>query len=370
VSLTQSDWLNFLKPNYKVLPLKERLLSGFGALCGLAISSLISWYVLGGMNAWYIAPMGASSVLLFAVPNSPLAQPWNVVVGNILAGLIGVTCTQLLPDLTSAFSVAVGLAIFMMMTTDSLHPPSGAVAITAVLGGDAVHRLGFHFILYPVLLNSILLLLIAVFFNRLIGRHYPITAHVNERSKDPTPTQKVSIQPKDIKHALAHHTELLDISQYDLEKIILEAQEHANERLNHSFVCQDIMSRDVIKLHEDDDIQQALDKFKAVNLMSLPVVNSEHNLVGTLALYEVVEWFKGATDPRNSWQHYVHQIMSHRVVTVDPLQPIQDLIPYFVEKSFNYIPVVENQRLIGIISRADMIAALQQQLNRQKLQSE
>ncbi|MBJ8418001.1 HPP family protein [Acinetobacter courvalinii] len=366
MSSTQSDWLNLLKPNYKVLPLRERMLSGVGALCGLAISSLISWYVLGGMNAWYIAPMGASSVLLFAVPNSPLAQPWNVVVGNTLAGLIGVACTQLMPDLTTAFSVAVGLAIFMMMTTDSLHPPSGAVAITAVLGGEAVHRLGFHFILYPVLLNSILLLVFAVVFNRLIGRHYPLTAHVNERSKDPTPTQKVSIQPKDIEYALEHHTELLDISQYDLEKIILEAQEHANERLVNSFVCQDIMSRDVIKLHENDDIHQAVDKFKAVNLMSLPVVNAEEKLVGTLALYEVVEWFKGATDPRNSWQHFVRQIMSRRVVTVDPLQPIQDLVPYFVEKSFNYIPVVENQRLVGIISRADMIAALQQQLN-QKL---
>ena len=288
MSLTQSDWLNFLKPNYKILPLKERLLSGFGALCGLAISSLISWYVLGGMNAWYIAPMGASSVLLFAVPSSPLAQPWNVVVGNTLAGIIGVACTQYLPDLTSAFSVAVGFAIFMMMTTDSLHPPSGAVAITAVLGGEAVHRLGFHFVLYPVLLNSILLLLFAVFFNRLIGRHYPITAHVNERSKDPTPTQKVSIQPKDIEYALEQHTELLDISQYDLEKIILEAQEHASERLNSYFVCEDIMSRDVIKLHEDDDIHQALEKFKEVNLMSLPVVNAEEKLVGTLALYEVV----------------------------------------------------------------------------------
>ncbi|HQV26230.1 MAG TPA: HPP family protein, partial [Acinetobacter sp.] len=150
MSATPFDWLNFLKPNFKVLSLKERLFSGFGALCGLAISSLISWYVLGGMNAWYIAPMGASSVLLFAVPSSPLAQPWNVVVGNTLAGVIGVACTQYLPDLTTAFSVAVGLAIFLMMTTDSLHPPSGAVAITAVLGGDAVHRLGFHFVLYPV----------------------------------------------------------------------------------------------------------------------------------------------------------------------------------------------------------------------------
>ena len=365
MSFTQSDWLNFLKPNYKILPLKERLLSGFGALCGLAISSLISWYVLGGMNAWYIAPMGASSVLLFAVPNSPLAQPWNVVVGNTLAGIIGVACTQYLPDLTSAFSVAVGFAIFMMMTTDSLHPPSGAVAITAVLGGEAVHRLGFHFVLYPVLLNSILLLLFAVFFNRLIGRHYPITAHVNERSKDPTPTQKVSIQPKDIEYALEQYTELLDISQYDLEKIILEAQEHASERLNSYFVCEDIMSRDVIKLHEDDDIHQALEKFKEVNLMSLPVVNAEEKLVGTLALYEVVEWFKGAADPRNSWQHYVRQIMSRRVITVEPSQPIQDLVPYFVEKSFNYIPVVEELRLIGIISRADMIAALHQQIKQQ-----
>ncbi|ENW97633.1 hypothetical protein F903_00149 [Acinetobacter sp. NIPH 298] len=364
VSFTQSDWLSFLKPNYKTLPLKERLLSGFGALCGLAVSSLLSWYVLGGMNAWYIAPMGASSVLLFALPNSPLAQPWNVIIGNTLSGVIGVVCVQWLPDLTTAFSVAVGLAIFVMMTTDSLHPPSGAVAITAVLGGDAIHRLGFYFVLYPVLLNSILLLLFAVFFNRLIGRHYPITAHVNARSKDPTPTQKVSIQPKDIKYALEHHTELLDISQYDLEKIILDAQQRAHERLQNSFVCQDIMSRDVITLHEDDDIHQALDKFKAVNIMSLPVVNHEEELVGTLALYEVVEWFKSATDPRNSWQHYVRQIMSRRVVTVEPLQPIQDLIPYFVEKSFNYIPVVENQRLIGMISRADMIAALQQQLGR------
>ena len=121
-------WLDTLKPNFKTLPLKERLLCGCGALLGLAISSIISWYALGGINAWYIAPMGASSVLLFAVPASPLAQPWNMVVGNTIAGLIGVSCALWIPDLTSAFSLAVGLSIFLMMTTDSLHPPSGAVS--------------------------------------------------------------------------------------------------------------------------------------------------------------------------------------------------------------------------------------------------
>lgn len=366
---SKADWLNTLKPNFKVLPLKDRLLCGIGALLGLALSSLISWWVLGDINAWYIAPMGASSVLLFAVPASPLAQPWNMVVGNSIAGMIGVTCALYIPNLTEAFSVAVGLSIILMMTTDSLHPPSGAVAITAVLGGDVVHQLGYHFIFYPVLLNSLLLLVIAIGFNRLLGKQYPNVAQINQRSKDPTPTQKVTIQPQDIQDVLEHQTELLDISEYDLQKIILEAQEIANSRSINHYVCQDIMTKDVIVLHGEDDIHEALDKFKHVNLMSLPVVNAQEILVGTLALYEVVEWFKRAADPKATWEHRVRNIMNPKVVTVQPLQPIQDLVPYFVERSFNYIPVVEKQHLVGIISRADMIAVLNQQLIQVKQQS-
>lgn len=367
---TQLEWLNTLKPNFKVLPLKDRLLCGIGALIGLALSSLISWYVLGDFNAWYIAPMGASSVLLFAVPASPLAQPWNMVVGNTIAGLIGVTCAMFIPNQTEAFSIAVALAIFLMMTTDSLHPPSGAVALTAVLGGEPVHQLGYNFIFYPVLLNSVLLLVIAIVFNRLLGKQYPQIAQINTRSKDPTPTQKVTIQPQDIQDVLEHQTELLDISEYDLQKIILEAQEIANARAVNLFLCQDIMTKDVVSLSENEDIQNALDKFKQMNLMSLPVTNTEHELVGTLALYEVVEWFQRSADMRTSWEHQVKQIMNRKVVTVQPLQPLKDLIPYFVERSFNYIPVVEEQKLVGIISRADMIAVLQQQLNTLKSANE
>lgn len=356
------NWLNTLKPNFKVLPFKDRVLCGLGALIGLAISSLISWHVLGGFNAWYIAPMGASSVLLFAVPASPLAQPWNVVIGNTIAGVIGVSCALFIAEPTLAFSLAVALTIFLMMSTDSLHPPSGAVAITAVMGGESIHQLGYAFVFYPVLLNSILLLIVAVIYNRMLGKQFPQVAQINTRSKDPTPTQKVTIQPQDIKDALADQTELLDISEYDLQKIILKAQENANARQVGDYLCQDIMSKDVIFLHAEDDIHTALDKFKQVNLMSLPVVNVDNELVGTLALYEVVEWFKGSTDVHASWQYLVKQIMNLQVVTVQPQQPIQDLIPYFVERSFNYIPVVDGKKIVGIISRADMIAAMQQLL--------
>ena len=351
-----------LKPNFKVLPFKDRVLCGLGALIGLAISSLISWYVLGGFNAWYIAPMGATSVLLFAVSASPLSQPWNLIIGNSIASIVGVSCAIFIAEPTLAFSLAVALAIFLMMSTDSLHPPSGAVAITAVMGGDSVHQLGYAFILYPVLLNSILLLIVAVIYNRMLGKKFPQVAQINIRSKDPTPTQKVTIQPQDIKDALADQTELLDISEYDLQKIILKAQENANARQVNDYLCQDIMSKDVIFLYAEDDIHKALDKFKQVNLMSLPVVNADNELVGTLALYEVVEWFKGSTDIHSSWQHLVKQIMNLQVVTVQPQQPIQDLIPYFVERSFNYIPVVDGKKIVGIISRADIIAAMQQLL--------
>ena len=132
------------------------------------------------------------------------------------------------------------LSIILMMTTDSLHPPSGAVAITAVLGGDTVHELGYQFVFYPVLLNSILLLVIAIVFNRLLGKQYPTVAQVNTRSTDPTPTQKVTIQPEDIHQVLAQETQLLDISEYDLQKLILKAQAQADTRFHIDLRCRDI----------------------------------------------------------------------------------------------------------------------------------
>ena len=364
MAVQQASWLKLLKPDFKVFSFKERLICAMGAGLGLLVSSFFSWWLLGGFNAWYIAPMGASSVLLFAVPSSPLAQPWNVVVGNTLAALVGVSCAWWMQDATWAFSCAVAVSIFLMMMTDALHPPSGAVAMTAVLGGDAVHELGYAFVFYPVLLNSLLLLVIAIIYNRMVGRQYPVGLHLNTRSQDPTPTQKASIQPQDIQAALAEQTQLLDISQYDLQKIILDAQEKASKRAQNVYLCQDIMSRDVLSVYDHDSIYQAIEKFKTANLMSLPVINASGNLVGSIALYDAMEWVNQHDADPDVWMTALSMVMNRQVVTVHPEQMIQDLIPYFVERSFNYIPVVEQQRLVGMVSRSDMIAAMQIQINR------
>ncbi|OJH85157.1 putative transmembrane protein [Serratia marcescens] len=136
---------------------REMLISSVGAGLGLMLAGWISHFILGEVNLWFIAPMGASAVLLFGVPNSPLAQPWSIVGGNALAATVGVSVGLLIPDPGLACGAAAAVAIGLMFKLRCLHPPGGAVALTAILGGPGIHQMGYHFVLYPVLLNSVLL---------------------------------------------------------------------------------------------------------------------------------------------------------------------------------------------------------------------
>src|ERR1700716_509184 len=145
----------------------ERMRACAGALFGLVLAGLCSFLMQGQTPdaVWLIAPMGASAVLLFAVPASPLAQPWAIMGGNVVAANIGGTCAKLIEAAWLPAAIAGSLAIAAMFALRCLHPPSGAVALTAVLGGPAVHALGYGFVIFPVALNSLLLLLTALFFN-------------------------------------------------------------------------------------------------------------------------------------------------------------------------------------------------------------
>ena len=130
---------------------RDVVLSCLGGALGLALTEWISRLALGVSSPCLIAPMGASTVLLFGVPASPLAQPWSIVGGNLVAALIGVSVAALVPHPAVAAGLAVGFSMAVMFALRCLHPPSGAVALTAVLGGPAIQQLGFQFVLTPVL---------------------------------------------------------------------------------------------------------------------------------------------------------------------------------------------------------------------------
>ena len=123
------------------------LLGCLGAGLGLCVTEWLSLHTLGTTDPWFLAPMGASAVLLFAVPASPLAQPWSILGGNTVSALVGVSCALLLGHTGLAASAAGALAIAAMFALRCLHPPGGAVAVTAVMGGQALVLRG-HSILW------------------------------------------------------------------------------------------------------------------------------------------------------------------------------------------------------------------------------
>jgi CBS-domain-containing membrane protein len=116
-----------------------------------------------------MAPFGATSVLIFGVPDSPLAQPRNVIGGNLVAALVSLTILHLFGSSPWAMGMAVATAIGMMQLTGTLHPPSGAVALVVMMT-----KASWQFLLTPALEGSIILVLCAVVFNNLAEeRTYP-----------------------------------------------------------------------------------------------------------------------------------------------------------------------------------------------------
>jgi CBS-domain-containing membrane protein len=118
--------------------------------------------------------MGASAVILFTMPNAPAAQPVPLILAHCTAAFWGVLSAQLIDNTALAVGTAVGIHVGLMVRFGYMHPPSGGTALTAVIGGEAVTKLGYSFIWRPVLLNAVLLVLLAVVINAPFAwRRYP-----------------------------------------------------------------------------------------------------------------------------------------------------------------------------------------------------
>jgi hypothetical protein len=167
--------------------------------------------------------MGASAVLLFAAPHGALSQPWSFVGGHVLSAIVGVACCKLIPDPRLAGPASVGLAIGVMYYARCIHPPGGATALTAVLGGAAVRDLGFGYVLMPVLLNAVILLAIAVTFNAPFPwRRYP-AYFVRRRKRATSPL----LTHEHLSFALRQMGTLIDVTEEDLAEIYSLAAHHA-----------------------------------------------------------------------------------------------------------------------------------------------
>ena len=196
--------------------ISEKLVAAAGGGVAIFILMLISSWALpqGGAPA-VVASMGASAVLLFAVPHGQLSQPWPVIAGHGLSALVGVLCAQWIASPALAPACAVGLAIGVMVQCKCIHPPGGATAFTAVMGGQAVHDLGFKFVLTPVLANAVAMVLLAVLINYAFRwRRYPASLHHRKPTLTPEPTHE------EVVNALRSLDSFVDVSEDDLLQLV------------------------------------------------------------------------------------------------------------------------------------------------------
>ncbi len=158
----------------------DNLWAFFGSLLGLSTIGILQEVSFRGSESdilFLIGAFGATSVLLFGVTNSPLAQPRNLIFGSLISAIIGVTIYQWFYSETHAWlspALAVAMAILAMQYTKTLHPPGGAIALIANIGSSEIKSMGYYYVINPVMTGVAILFILAIFFNNLSkNRIYP-----------------------------------------------------------------------------------------------------------------------------------------------------------------------------------------------------
>ena len=329
----------------------DRLKAASGAIGGIAITGLLCGLMLGNgiAHPLLVAPMGASAVLLFAVPASPLAQPWSVFGGNVVSALIGITVAKLIPDPTVAAALAVGCAIGGMSLLRCLHPPGGAVALSAVLGA-ASGAPSYMFAFVPVGLNTALLVTIAILFHRVAGHSYP---HVPPKApsphgtSDPAPLLRTPPSERDVEEALQAYGDVLDVDAADLQVVLHDAEIRAAERSHATLTCGEIMSRDIVSVHAGQSVTEAAELLRERRLLSMPMLDEVGRVRGVLGLLDLARRGETAGD-----------IASDPLLVSEQTPVSQLLRPLTSGLRHEAIVVDLDGKLRGMVTQTDLLAAM------------
>lgn len=372
-ALFSRAWWRAFRPARTRINTRERLRLVAGSLFGIFLTGLLchlAGWVLPGLP-WLVAPLGASAVLIFAVPASPMAQPWPVVGGNTLsalAGIAGVHGAHLLGSPELAAALAVATAIALMLALRCLHPPGGATALMMVLGGISSPVFAF----YPVMLNSVLLVLMGILYNNATRRAYPHT-------QLPPPGAAPSVQDRqldaDLDAVLARYNQVLDVSRDDLKALLAETRLRAYDRKLAEVRCEDIMSRELVTVEFGTPLEEAWALLRERRIKALPVVDRGFRIAGIITvadfmraadldLYEgfdakLRQLVRSTRSVYSDKPEVVGQIMTRNVRVAGRQRRLVELVPLFGSTGHHHIPIIgEGERLVGIITQSDLVAAL------------
>ncbi|WP_300378273.1 HPP family protein [Henriciella sp.] len=337
----------------------EMLRASLGALAGIAACTIVGLLApeVPGLPLYLLAPLGASAVLVFAVPNSPLAQPWSAIVGNIVSGVVAVAILMVAPPLWAP-SLAVGCAILAMFLTRSLHPPGGAVALLAALERDAVLETGFAFALVPVGVMTVSLVLAGILFNRLTGRFYPF----RQPRKDPPGKEEIrlGLSNRELAGLLRRFNQSPNIGVADLARMLAAAEKEAALHRFDGVTCADVMTTPLIAVGPEVSLERIVRLFRKHELKSLPVVVEHDRLIGSISQGDVIEALvsKNLLRQPNSRRMRASDIMHAGGASAPATSPVGALLNRFSRQGVQTVLVTEGEKAVGVVTRSDIIALL------------
>lgn len=370
-----SQLVRFLTVDPVNLSFKGKLLSVISSFSAILIMALVTQKLsVGTATPIIVASMGASAVILFIIPHSPLAQPWSFCGGQLVSAIIGIACTQWFTDIALASACAVGGSISVMLLLRCLHPPGAATAIAPILASTPVSSLDYNFVLMPVGLNVAIMLVMAIMINRWVLRYdYPIISGVKDTKVKSI--QQTGISDQDLKLALRNMDIFMDVSSGDLRRLLTDAEARSFKRHKGNITCADIMIRDVPAVEYGTEVEEAWNIMHKQKLKSMPVIDRARRVIGIITWNDFFKFIN--LSPYDSFQdkfrafvrrtpnvstdkpESVGHIMTTSVSVLPESAHIVELISLMSTQGFRQIPIVNNEnRLVGMVYQANLIAAL------------
>ncbi|CUX81556.1 MAG: CBS domain-containing membrane protein [Roseibaca calidilacus] len=361
----------------RVTPL-EALRASFGALVAIALIAvfLLAPEIDTEFGLYLVAPFGASAVMVFAIPNSPLAQPWSVIVGNMLGALIGVAMCYLVPDASLRVALAVAGAAFAMAMLRALHPPAGGVAMAAALHPEEVFPLGFWFVLTPIGLGAVSLVAMAAVYARLTGRIYPFRQYEGPDRRAGNVqgvSARLGLSEGQLSAILERYRQSSNLGAADLARLIGAAQMEAAAQFAGPLTAREIMSPDPVTVAPDTPLGKVAELFQKHRFTTIPVVGADGRYMGSLHQIDLIARAArnagalkgrfGAAMARLLGQggatpEVAQDILRMGADGAAPETPLAALLPLMADGEVHAVPVIDAGRVVGVVSRTDLVAVL------------
>ena len=338
-------WLEAFLPPPTVLTLRQRLIMVAGVFIGIGLTALLCGLLKTQLDLkwWLMAPLGASAAQVFAVPGSPMSQPWPIIGGHALSALAGILALHLFGHTDLGAGVGVALAAAFMVWTRSLHPSGGGTALFMVISQTSDPA----FIVFPVIVNAVVLVAIAIAYHRLTGHAYP------QRQRPTKQSHLLALHrfdASDLEAALLGYDQALDISREDVEKLIEQTEMQAYQRLAGQMTCGQIMTTQLRTIAANTRVSTALAAMDRYDIKAMPVVDGDRKLLGLLRRDDAL-----TRDPALA----AEDVMRQTYATARAEAPATELLTILAKGDRRHVLIVDDAgRLEGLVSKSDLMGAL------------